>query len=179
MAEYYYLSSTLPMLDVDAEAPMSYEEFMDKCKAQMSKRDYKELETAVFTATGDPKSSLMKKWQAYISHVDSYLAEERARKLGWNDDGAYSVQGTKDEVLAERISRAVRTMNPLEGEEELLRIYFDFLKSNQTYDPFSRDSLMIYALQLQIIERKASFRMEKGKAEFSRLFSDLQKEFTN
>lgn len=178
MAEYYYLASTLPMLNMDAEAPMSYSEFMDKCRSQMSKKDFKELESAVFSSVADPKSPLMRRWKAYISKVNSYLAEERAKKLGWNDDGAYSVPEEKDRVLAERISRAVRTMDPLEGEKELLSIYFDFLRANITYDPFSRDSLMIYALQLQILERKSSFSQQKGKSEFERLFKELQKEFT-
>ena len=68
-------------------------------------------------------------------------------------------------------------MNPLEGEKEILAIYFDFLDSCGSSDPFDVEALMIYALKIQIIERMNAFDMEKGRREFRRLFSSIQKQF--
>lgn len=175
MAEHYYLISSLPMLSLDKGLPFSYAEFMKICKDHLSKAEYAELESAVLESSGDPKSPLMKKWKAYLEKVGDALKAQRTKKLGWN--GGDIVQAGNDPVLFERIQRAVEIMNPLEGEKEILAIYFDFLQSNSSLSPFSMDNLLLYALKLQILERLCSFDQEKGRAEFRRLFSDLQKDF--
>lgn len=162
------------MLNMDSEAPLGYEQFMELCRTHMSRKDYKELESAVFAAKGDPKSPLMKRWQDFVKRVEAALVSERSRKLGWPEE---DVLYEGDQVLLERIRRAVTGMNPLEGEMEILGIYFDFLSRCESFDPFSRDSLMIYALKLQLLEKKNSFKKEKGESEFERLFRELQKEF--
>ncbi len=175
MAEHYYLISSLPMLSLDKGLPFSYAEFMKICKDHLSKAEYAELESAVLEASGDPKSPLMKKWKAYLEKVGSALKVQRMKKLGWN--GGDVMQVGNDPALFERIQRAVEIMNPLDGEKEILAIYFDFLQSNSSLSPFSMDNLLLYALKLQILERLGSFDQEKGRVEFRRLFSDLQKDF--
>lgn len=175
MAEHYYLISSLPMLSLDKGLPFSYAEFMDICRDHLGKAEYAELESAVLEASGDPRSPLMRKWKAYLGKVASVLKAQRAKKLGWN--GGDVVALGNDPVLSERIQRAVDVMNPLEGEKEILAVYFDFLQSNSSLSPFSMDNLLLYALKLQILERLGSFDQEKGRKEFRRLFSDLQKDF--
>ena len=176
MAKYYYLISSLPMIKVGEPLPFSYEEFLAICKSEMSSSDYKELEKATFTSDDSAKSSLMKMWQQYLDKVGLILKDERAKNLKWND-AKILTEMSSDPVLKDRIHRAVTVMNPLEGEKEILNIYFDFLTSNSSLDPFSIENLMIYALKIQIIERMNAFSKEKGNNEFRRLFSRIQDQF--
>ena len=174
MAKYYYLISSLPMLSLDSDAPISYDEFIALCKEHLSRSDYKELEKAVFKSSKGAKHPLMKRWERYISDVSSILKDERSNRLGWRVDSPGDINNP---LLKDRIHRAVFSMNPLEGEREILAIYFDFLNSNTSSDPFDVEALMIYALKIQILERMNSFDRNKGRSEFRRLFSNIQKQF--
>ena len=174
MAKYYYLISSLPMLSMDTKPSISYQEFLSLCKEQLSSSDYNELTKAVFSSTEKAHHPLMKRWERYIDDVLSILKEERGRKLGWHQDVKSSVNNP---ALRERIHRACYSMNPLEGEKELLSIYFDFLNTSATSDPFDIEVLMVYALKIQIIERMDSFDTQKGREEFKRLFGNIQKQF--
>lgn len=174
MAKYYYLISSLPMLSLENEPAISYQDFLSRCREQLSDSDFKELEKAVFSKTDGARHPLMRRWEHYINDVNSILKDERSRKLGWETEGFSNVNNP---ALRDRIHRASFSMNPLEGEKEILAIYFDFLDSCGSSDPFDVEALMIYALKIQIIERMNVFDMEKGRREFRRLFSSIQKQF--
>ena len=163
------------MLKVNEDLPISYASFLEKCRENMTKNDYSDVLKATFSSEGEAKNPLMKKWQDYYRFVNGELKEERLKKLGWSEEIKAEIK--KDPVLSERLKRAVNSMNPLEGEKEMLNIYFDFLSSNESLDPFDTDYLMIYALKIQIIERLNSFDSEKGRKEFSRLFKNIQDQF--
>ena len=96
-------------------------------------------------------------------------------------DGTYRVnekgEYVADQALKQRIHEAVFNKNPLDGEMEILALYFDFLDENTPFDGFSLEALMIYALKMQIIERVRAFSQEKGRAEFRTLYGRIQEQF--
>ncbi len=172
MAKYYYFISSLPMLKMEEDPPFSYQEFLEKAKGLMKGKDYAEILSCSSSAEGEPHSTLMKKWKDYKVLVESTLVDQRARKLGL-DDSRYKLKGKADGVLSDRIQKIVNELDPLQGEREVLSIYFDFLSSIPLQDPFSVETLMIYALKLELLERSRSFSQERGKNEFDRLFQKL------
>ena len=44
MAKYYYLISSLPMLSLENEPAISYQDFLARCREQLSDSDFKEIE---------------------------------------------------------------------------------------------------------------------------------------
>lgn len=175
MAEYYYFIASLPTLYIDKEPPLSYESFLERAREQVSKRDFEDLKLVTFKAEGDAKLPLVKEWESFIYKINEYMTEARARKLSL-DDKEYKSRADHDKALEDRVNQIVELDNPLEAERALLALYFDFLSTRESYDPFSSRSLMIYGLKLQIIERSAAFSQDKGRAEFDRLFKDVQKD---
>lgn len=175
MANYYYLVSSLPMLSLDQDLPMPYSSFLSMCKSSMSQSDYEEISKAKLSPEKGAKNHLMRKWEDYLTSVSSTLKEERSRKLGWEfEKGEY----VADQTLKQRIHEAVFNKNPLDGEMEILALYFDFLDENTPFDGFSLEALMIYALKMQIIERVRAFSQEKGRAEFRTLYGRIQEQFS-
>ena len=83
MANYYYLVSSLPMLSLDQDLPMSYFSFLSMCKSSMSPSDFEEISKAKLSPEKGAKNHLMRKWEDYLTSVSSTLKEERSRKLGW------------------------------------------------------------------------------------------------
>lgn len=179
MAEYIYFVASLPSVWMDKEAPLSYEEFMSKAKEQLSKKDYAELAKATFThEEGKASSRIVQDWDKFNFRLKELLTEVRAKKLGFGDNPEYKAKSERDNELEKKASRIVSLQNPLEAENAILALYFDFLSSHEVSSPFSLDALIIYGLKLQIKEKVKAFEKEKGEAEFNRLYSDIQKEIS-
>lgn len=177
MAEYYYFVSSLPSVWMDKDAPISYSEFLAKAKEQMSASDYADLIKATFNPTGEEKSKnkTVSDWEDFIFKLNELLTEARAKKLDISDP-VYKARCEKDNALLEKVKRIVDEDNALKAEQMILALYFDFLDHHQVSSPFSTDALMLYGLKLQIKERAKSFDQEKGRIEFDRLFSDIEKD---
>ena len=84
MAEYYYFASTLPMLSMGKELPITYEEFMSKAREQLSRKDYSDLEKAVFSSSDDAAANpVVREWQEYSKKIRAVMNSVRAEKLGF------------------------------------------------------------------------------------------------
>ncbi len=174
MAEYYYFASTLPMLDMTKEAPISYSGFMAAAKDNLSARDYRDLEKAVLSPSGDSaKLPVVRSWQEYVGKIRRMMNSMRAQKLGFP---GYERKESGDRLLEEKIRRIIEDLDPLQAERAVLSLYFDFLSSEEGGSPFSSRALMIYALKLQLIERSSSFSEEKGSKEFDRLYKIIEED---
>lgn len=172
MAEYYYFASTLPMLTMGKELPITYAEFMEKAREQLSRKDYRDLEKAVFSSSSDSAgSSIVREWQEYSEKISRMMNAVRAEKLGF--DG-YQMASGGEKMLEDKVRSIVEDMDPLQGERAVLGMYFDFLSTREGGSPFSSRALMIYALKLQLMERSSSFSPEKGLEEFDRLYKDIE-----
>lgn len=176
MAEYYYFVSSLPCVWMDKESPISYKEFLKRSKEQLSKSDYSELVKATFDSSGDEcKNKIVASWSSFIFKLNELLTEARAKKLGIEDKN-YNARCDKDYKLEEEVKKIIEEPNALNAERMILSLYFDFLDKHQVSSPFSTDALILYGLKLQIKEKEKSYDKEDGKAEFERLFSDIQKD---
>ena len=171
MAEYYYFASTLPMLVMGRETPISYEDFMTAAERQLSKRDYQSLRSLSFQSSEAPSTRIAKEWKEYRDRIESLIVSERASLLGFE---GYGEGESADKALRDRIHSIVTELDPLEAEKAVLSLYFDFLSSREGGSPFSTEALMIYALKLQLMERAAAFSEEKGQAEFDRLYKAIE-----
>ena len=179
MAEYIYFAASLPSVWMDKPSPMSYQEFLDKAKEQLSPKDYSELEKASFShKEGKVSNKIVRDWDNFNYTFSEMMVEERAKKLGKGDDFSYKARSERNEELEKKAREIVSMENPLQAEKSILAEYFDFLSSHAVSSPFSLDALIIYGLKLQIKERVAAFVTEKGRNEFHRLYGDIQSEIT-
>ena len=177
MAEYYYFVSSLPSVWMDKEAPITYSEFLQEAKRQISKSDYNDLLKATFSYDSEEKgkNKIVKDWGDFIFKLNEMLTEARAKKLGLSDS-RYSSKAERDRDLEEKVKDIIEEPNALKAERMILSLYFDFLDHHSLSSPFSSDALMIYGLKLQIKEKANSFDAKKGREEFDRLFSDINKD---
>ena len=176
MAEYYYFVASLPSVWMDKEAPITYKEFMRQAKEQMSKKDYRDLELVSFSPEeGTASSKIAREWYSFSYTLSEMITEERARRLGL-ENKEYKARCEKNKAIEDKVRKLVDNPNPLEAEKEILSLYFDFLDKHPVASPFSTEALMIYGLKLQIKEKVKGFKRDKGRAEFDRLFENIQKE---
>ena len=109
--------------------------------------------------SGYPKELIFLEITAYIPHTAAARSDSISPKSP--DD-----ETSKDPKLIIVI--------PISADANPRKKYFDFLSSRADGSPFSTETLMIYALKLQLMERAAAFSQEKGQAEFDRLYKEIE-----
>lgn len=167
MASYYYLISSLPNLRSDGEMPISYGEFLDCCKSNVSESTYERLANLTLASDQGP---LLKEWASYYGMLTKELNYQRSLNLG----KTYSTAFEKDALVTQVAAAALKAKNPLEAEKLLLDYEFEILDSLVGLHAFDDYVLFGYAMKLKLLERQNCFEQAKGKAEFKALFDQVQ-----
>lgn len=167
MASYYYLVSSLPTLTADGEMPLSYDEFLKCCQGNVSESKYKLLEELTLNSTEGP---LIEEWSVFYGNLMKELNYQRSMRLGKSYSSAFDKEPTAASVAAS----AIAAKNPLEAEKILLDYEFDYLDTLTGLHMFDDYVLFGYAIKLKLLERQSCFEHEKGKQEFSNLFTTVQ-----
>ena len=167
MASYYYLISSLPDLRTDGDMPMTYDEFLDMCKSNVSESKYELLKNLTLSSEDGP---LLKEWSAFYKNLMGELNYQRSVSLG----RPYLTSYDKDSVIAQVAGAAMAAKNPLEAEKILLECEFDNLDSLVGLHTFDDRYLFGYAIKLKLLERQSCFVQSKGQKEFKRLFDQVQ-----
>ena len=167
MASYYYLIPSLPDLRTDGEMPLTYEEFLDMCRPNVSEAKYELLKNLTLSSEEGP---LVKDWAVFYKNLMRELNYQRSMNLG----KPYPTEFEKDSFIAQAAGAALAAKNPLEAEKLLLDCEFENLDSLVGLHAFDDVYLFGYAIKLKLLERQSCFVQEKGQKEFKRLFEQVQ-----
>ncbi len=160
MSSYPYLLSQLPSLRFKNTEFSSTRNFLEQAEKWLTESEFEILASADlndYSAT-DYLFELLKDWSEFEHKLRKDLANYReSHRLGHDHKThMFPTAFVKDE-------------NPFIAETKLLELRWKFLaeKVHVHYDDLY--ALIIYFLQLQILERKASFDAETGKEYFEKL----------
>jgi len=158
--KYYYLVASLPSLQLDGDVLMSSRVFLTECKKWLTSEDMDTLLAVnIKCAHGEcDRTPLLAAWKEFDDALRGELALAReARK--------------KNEEFREsdRIHHIISQETPLLSEQEIARMRWDFLEGMAHAYYFDLSWLTIYYLELQIVERLATFNKDKGEKYFYEL----------
>lgn len=175
MASYYYLVASLPMLRFDEDPPITRDQFLQSCHAELPSDEYTIIEQL---SSGQvvhlPKTSgYLNTYQEIQRKVLESLHRNRARKLS-RTEPSESENALSDVMIEDLVKQAMQAEHPLAAELLLMRFFWDTADSLKQMRIFSIEVLYAYAIQLALLERKSLFTPLEGNAEFKRLFSNLQ-----
>lgn len=169
MASYYYLISSLPDLRTDGDIPITYDEFLNMCQANVSDSKYELLKNLTLMSDEGP---VLKEWALSYGNLAKELNHQRSVNLG----KSYTATYDKDSMIAQVATAVLAAKNPLEAEKILLDYQFELLDSLVGLHTFDDEYLFGYAIKLKLLERQSCFEQAKGKAEFKRLFDSVQQQ---
>lgn len=157
MSKYYYLVASLPYLQFGEEAPVSTKDLLEECGKWLSAKDITTIRAAGSFDREAPggRSSLLKEWKEFESSVREEIALFRASRKKGGDFRA-----------REEIKSIVSQKTPLDMEKSLEKMKWDYLEDKEPGFLFDINSLIIYFLKLQILERVDSFDKDKGERFF-------------
>jgi len=170
LSEYYYLVASLGALRFDAPPAVGREEFLSRCREQMSDVDFRSVQAAGLygQAEASRSSPVLRKWNRWETSLRNALVRLRAHELGW--DAHPHLQEIEEELgPGEAAREALSAANPLEAERLLSRARWSYLDELEVGHFFDTERLVVYALKLLLLERMAAMGREPGLEEFQRV----------
>ena len=174
MAQYYYLVASLPLLFYDSESFPSREDFLATCRQHITPRHYRLLVSA---STRDlqptaPACKILDLWRQWEIALRNELVRLRAKDRG-REAQAYLVDSPG--VIAPQIiaREAFGQESPLQAEDTLNRARWNYLDELEVGHYFDIEKILVYALRLQILARKALFDEDKGREMFDKVYSEI------
>lgn len=161
---YPYLVSTLPMLGIDKQPPMSLEAFVELCQEQLSNADFQELEALLSEDEQPTNNSFIKEWRAAETQLRNAVARARAAKLDGVDANKWlRTHSGFDVVLENGVISAFQERDPALRQKVLDQLLWDKATELAGYDEFSLKAIFAYAIQLKICNvRSSQTDSEKG-----------------
>jgi hypothetical protein len=175
---YYFLIAQLPQLKYGQEPPLSSAAFLERFGVMLSKPDAALLSLCRLgllsgEESAPTSSALINAWRERERVLTLTLAKLRAAKLKFEDFAAAAeAPEGMDEIKA--LAKAAFTMeDPFEAELFLDKGRWDAIESFVGLEYFTADVVFAYFLKLLLIERRSSFKVEEGFAEYKALYAGI------
>ncbi len=157
MDRYYYIASQLPLLQFNSDNNITQEELFYEVDKWLSSKDLIQLKQADLSATIPAASDteIVKKYKEFEYLLRSDLkAWRNAQKDGY-----------EHKTMLVPLS-LLKESNPLQIEQELLKLRWDHLEEIGLEHYFDIEFLLVYNYKLQILDRLKSFDKETGIEKF-------------
>lgn len=155
MREYYYLVSSLPMLEFGMKIPFPYSSFISRCEEQLEGPDLALIKRASISAPErcDERSGVLRQWNFFDMCLRNELTRYRSGKLSKDVSRYTRGEGFLDPFTSSFARWAVNEESPLETELAIDRMRWLKIEEFKKGHYFDIDYLTAYALELQILER--------------------------
>lgn len=178
MANLCYLLSSLPTLFFGKDPGVTYEAFLDSASRAMGTSDLERVKAFSYASPPvslDGMSGLEKHYWEWDISLRNELVRLRAEVLGVKPDRylhAYGSAGLTTAIARE----AFREEDPLKVEEFLARVRYDWLESQKRGRVFDFEVLLVYSMQLQLLQRYHSFDESVGRENYGRVYQRVLSE---
>jgi hypothetical protein len=174
LTQYYYLVASLPLLSFADAPPFSSQTWLDMCREQVAEDDFALLSRIGFDALR-PLPGDHALWQAYCAWetaLRNELAIQRAQRLGVSPD-AFLRDAPFYTGVSAQVREALDAETPMAVESALDRRRWAYLEELATGTQFDLGRLIVYRLELLLLERKNRFRPEPGRAAFRKEYNQV------
>lgn len=178
MTRYYYFAATLPTPQLGAPAPMTSAEFLDRCSRTLAPGDYRTVAAATLASPpeGAPpataESALLVRYYSWERALRNELVRLRARRLDRPAE-PWLRPAPRDEGASRTAQAAFGAESPLDGEVLIERQRWSVIENLKALHFFDLASIEAYRLELQVLERLALLREDRGEASYRETYSAI------
>jgi len=175
VGSYYYLMAQLPYLIYDQKPPMTSASFKTLAQYFLNEKDAVFMDRLSLNPVFSEKdcgSDFIDNWKNWEYALKLNLGKERAIKLK-KENLITSEPPFFPLEAAAAASKAIDEHSPLEGELVLDKARWIAIDSLAGNDNFHREGVYAYFLKLLLLERRQSFNVEKGFAEYKSLYASI------
>ena len=173
MGQYYYTVSSLPMLKYDEPEGMKYEDYLEDCHKWLKPMEWDILRSSLINPETEREfpgiAEDYRKWEISLRNE---LIGLRSSALGLEGE-AYKVPGEALADTAALATAAFKEESPMVAEDILNRGRWEYIENLKTGHFFDLEFLVLYSLQLQILERKRCFDEEIGYSRYQEIYNNI------
>jgi len=160
MKKYYYLVASIPYIKFGDAPPFTKEEFIEQCRKWLSPEDMKKLLSAELgnLKIHSQDVELLKNWKRFDAELTENIARVRAAR---KKNESYK---TPDEI-----KNIMEQADPFLVEKALEEFRWDYIEGKSVVYQFDMNWLVLWYLQLQMLERMTKFDKDKGERFFHQL----------
>ena len=161
MSSHYYLIAQLPTLMFGKESPVTKDAFIAEAEKWLTEREMaalNEVKINRYTASGKDHPVYMKILQ-YEHLIRTDVAKWREAQ---KNDLDYKPSAIPAALLKEG--------TPLDAEMKLMRLRWDYIDEMMREHHFDFGYLILYYIQLQLLQRFFTFDKERGLEKFQKLY---------
>ena len=151
MDKYFYLVAQLPTLFFGEKPALRLTGFIAEAQKWVKGNDWQLLLSIAENGDAPESSAAFRQFRMYEADLRQDIAHWRKARRANHDYKPAHLPAT-----------FLKEGNPLEIEQKLIRLQWDFLDSLESGHHFDIDFLVIYALKLKLLERLSLFDKEKG-----------------
>jgi len=166
---YYFLMSSLPVLEWDAPPPLSSDRLLDLAAGWVGARDLEALRNITLLPGRAPCCKADARWQAWETFLRNLLVMHRTRRYGAVPDPYLRPVVDGPHSIVRRIDEIVKIEDAWERETAIDRLRWEFLEEVAGPSPFSFDALAAYRLRLLLLEKRARYDDERGASVLNRI----------
>lgn len=171
MSEFHYFASSLPFLRLGTESPMRSEEFLDQAQYHLPPGQWQSLSAIALTPREDAAGATETRWNRFETCLRNAVARCRARKL---KKEAHAYTRLEEDAFGHLESQVQEAFgrDPLNMEEHLDLIRWQFLDDLAVGHLFDYDALVIYRIRLLLLEKRGGLDPENGQARLDDLMTE-------
>jgi hypothetical protein len=180
LSTYYYAAAALPMLFLSEKPAIDSEEFISFCREQLTEADFAVLTASRLDGAAEDAAlsaarggMILKKWHSWETALRNELVQQRAVRLK-KDPADYTAAGEEIIGMEETAKNAVSGEDPLETEKKLYEARWQYLEELGTNIFFTLESLIVYYLRLQLLEKLNKFDRERGEENFNAVYKQIR-----
>ena len=166
---YYYLVASLPVLKSDGNVRMTSKIFLELCTEHVRFHDLEIIKRAIIDDFADAiPSTVFEKWQAWDRDIRNQLVLLRSQRLEL--DSALFLRGDKDSIIiSPDVRKIFEASSPIAAENLLYTLRWRFLSQLEIGHYFDCNTLIIYYLKIQLIEKRQRLTQENGERQLQEL----------
>jgi hypothetical protein len=184
VAQYYYTVASLPFLQYDSDNFPSTTRFLEICVDHVRPDDMILIRNARLDIDNILESScgVLQRWYDFERGIRNELVKHRSGALS-REPHAYLKFDRADRDMtdlsgvSEIVRSAVSETNPMRAEENLQKARWQFLEGLEIGHYFDCETLVLYFLKLQILERKGKMTRENGEKVFEEAYRRISEGF--
>jgi len=160
---YYFLVASLPSFTLDDPPGLSEDAFMDRCRDQLSPRDWAAMQAVMAPAPRADPHPFAEAWYRVETALRNALVRVRAERRK-ADAAAYLRENAAYGAEASRaVADAFGRKTPLERERALDRFRWEQAEQLAGFDPFATRAVLAYGVRLKLARRWVTIEREKGE----------------
>ena len=164
MTEYYYLVSSLPVLEQDGQLKLTLEQFYEQCAEWLTEEELNILHKLGLVPTEDADFKAGSAAELWYRWEISLRNEIAARRAGRGRDISTMTLYEKDyfSEIERGVQAAYSAPNPLEREAIFDHLRFQYLNDLESAHQFDFERLCIYKIKLLLLLKVKDRDIEAG-----------------